>query len=312
MLTRRSLLITGAAFSVGSPYRAGAQTRSAPLRVGTVATASLGTAFYAKELGYFSDGGLNVKIELFNSTDAVVAAMAGGSLDVGLASIATVAVAHARGIPMTFVAPAGLYVATRPTSALFVAPSSPYHRARDFHRKIFAVTTLHDLGQIATLAWLTAGGAASQGNRFVELPFASMARAIVSGRIDAAIIAEPFLTLAKEKTRLIAYPYTTIADRFMLSGAVASRHWIAQHASEARTFREAMSRAAAWGNDHPADAAAILAKYGKSPLSLLTEMTPPSYAMSLTPSLLQPVIDAAARFGSIRRTFPAEEIIAPA
>ncbi|HEV8021779.1 MAG TPA: ABC transporter substrate-binding protein [Candidatus Lustribacter sp.] len=75
------------------------------VRVGTLLTDGASVIFYAKERGYFQRNGLDVDIQTLPSAATIVAVVAGGDLDIGVADVATVAQARTRGIPLRFIAP---------------------------------------------------------------------------------------------------------------------------------------------------------------------------------------------------------------
>ena len=87
-----------------------------------------------------------------------------------------------------------------------------------------------------------------------------------------------------------------------------------QNAETIRRFRVAIAKAAAWANAHPAESAAILVRYTKMTLETVRTMRRATYDTSgtLDPAMIQPVIDASAKYGTLSRPFPASELIAPA
>ena len=62
--------------------------------------------------------------------------------------------------------------------------------------KIVAVSALNDLFSIAVRAWVDAHGGDSSTLKLLELPTSAVAVALTSGRIDAAVMIQPFLANA--------------------------------------------------------------------------------------------------------------------
>src|SRR5580698_8099012 len=87
--------------------RADAQTLVA-VKAGTLPTDGCSVIYYAKELGFFQKNGLDVDITAMPSGPAIAAAVAGGSLDIGVANVATVAQARLRGLPLRYIAPSSV------------------------------------------------------------------------------------------------------------------------------------------------------------------------------------------------------------
>src|ERR1700678_1948520 len=59
-----------------------------------------GTIFYAQDLGSFKKAGLNVKIQSMNNPGSVVAAVIGGSVQIGTLAIPGLAIARQKGVPI--------------------------------------------------------------------------------------------------------------------------------------------------------------------------------------------------------------------
>jgi NitT/TauT family transport system substrate-binding protein len=109
--------------------------------------------------------------------------------------------------------------------------------------------------------------------------------------------------------RVLAKAYTAIAPQWILGGYFCTADFAKSHPDVVRKFADAMSEAAAWANANHAATAAILAKYGKAPL-------PPNvqrmyYPERLRAADLQPLIDASAKYGILKATFPARDLFAP-
>jgi hypothetical protein len=60
-----------------------------------------------------------------------------------------------------------------------------------------------------------------------------------------------------------------------------------------------MGQTARWANQHHAETARMLAEEANLPLSLTKSMVRATYAEALTPDLLQPAFDVAAKYGLI-------------
>jgi ABC-type nitrate/sulfonate/bicarbonate transport system substrate-binding protein len=101
-----------------------------------------------------------------------------------------------------------------------------------------------------------------------------------------------------------------LAPAYLLSGYMASSDWIAKNAALAKRFADAVRAAGDWANANPALASPILAKWTNIPLPVIEAMLRGRFQDRLDPALIQPVIDAAARYGTIAKPFPAAEIIA--
>lgn len=303
-----ALLLACAALVWAGPGRA----QAPQLRVGVVAADFSGEVLYAQDMGFFKKAGLDVDLQTFTSGGAAAQAVLGGAIDVGLADAVSVAAGHAHGVPFTYIAPAALYTAKDPTYYLAVPESSPIRTAKDLTGKTIAVNGLKNVNQIPTQAWIDANGGDSKTVKFVELPYPSMGQALDQGKVDAAALAEPFVTFAHGKYRILSLGDAGIGPEFLVSGYVATEGWAHAHPDLVRRFAAVMRETAEWANKNRRLSGPILVKYAKLPPGVVEGMARTLYGDRLSPALLQPVIDASAKYDVIPKAFPAREIISAA
>jgi len=311
MMTNRAhfLLAAGAATAAwAAPPGAFADDT---LRIGALLLDNTAEVFYARELGMFKRSGLDVDITTFPSGGAAASALVGGAVDISIADMLTMAEAHSQKIPLTYLAPASVYTKALPAYALLVAVDSPIRVARDFNGKTVATNALKNILQVPTEAWIDNNGGDAKSVKFIEVPFPSMAPAILDGRIDAASISEPFITDAMNsgKFRTISVSERNVAPEFMFSGWTTTTAYAAAHPDVIKKFVAVMLESARWGNANRPQSAQILVSVNKMPPEVAAKMTRTYYGERLSPPLLQPVIDAAAKYGAIASSFPASEII---
>jgi NitT/TauT family transport system substrate-binding protein len=264
--------------------------------------------YYAQDLGYFKDAGLEVHITPMTNSAAIVASLVGGAGDIGNAVIGSAAQARTKGIAVRFIAPAGLFVGTEPTSALVVPKDSTLHNAADLTGKTVAVSGLQDLTYYATRAWIDQHGGDSTKVKFVEFPFPAMGAALETRRVDAAYDVEPFLTAARNDFRVLGNAAAAVAPRYQATGWIATESWLAAHGDVALRFSAVMRRTAIWANAHRKESAQILVRYMKITPETADMMTRVTYELTLQPRLLQPPIDIAAKYGN-EKVIPADDLI---
>jgi len=282
--------------------------RAATLRVATIPIDSGAQVIYASQRGTFAKAGLATDLQYIGNGAQIVAAVVGGAVDVGYTNTISLAVAHARGLPLTVVAPASLYNAKAPTSVLMVANGSPIKTARDCAGKTIGVSSLKSITQYSTEAWLDANGGNATSVRFIEMDFAEIAPALVQGRIDVGHFAEPFLTDAKKVARVLGDSYDAVAPNFLISVYVATPAFASANADVMKRFADALRETAAWANAHHAESAPLLAGAAKMDLAAVAAMTRATYAERLTAADLQPNIDVAAKYGGLQ-SFPARQLL---
>jgi NitT/TauT family transport system substrate-binding protein len=308
-----SLAVTIAGCAASDQASEGNGNQEQTLRIGLKPTDSDAQVFYAQELGYFEEAGLNVEVRQLAGGAPISSGVASGSLDIGSANVTSVATAYSEGLPFAFIAPGSVYDANGPISAaLAVAKDSPYRSAEDLNGKTVAVNGLNNITDVAVKAWVDNNGGDSSTLEFVEFPFPEMPAAVEQGRVDAALMLEPGLTAALESCcRVLGKAYSGIDNHFMTSGWVTTQQWAQQNPEAVNKFAEVMQKAAQWANQEQNHqrSAEILVEHLDIEEETANSMQRAVYGETLDPAMIQPQIDAAAEYGVIEEPFDATELI---
>jgi NitT/TauT family transport system substrate-binding protein len=281
---------------------------SPTLRVGDVPIEPGADIYYAQEQGYLKAAGLNVDIEVLANGQNFVGAVAAGSYDIATSTIPAIAVARERGILIKLISPGGVHLSSAPTDLLLVPQNSPLRTARDLNGKTIAVSGLNNLPAVAVRAWISKNGGDASSIKLVEFAFPAMAEALQLGRMDAAVITEPFITAAAG-LRPLGSPYDAIAPRFIINGWFAADAWLEKNGLVARRFAEALRKTHEWANGHAKESTATLVSMTKIAPQLAATMTRTVFATSLSEQSIQPVLDIAASSGMLPRPMAAAELI---
>jgi NitT/TauT family transport system substrate-binding protein len=312
MMRRRPALSTLALLAFGSALGSTKLARAAASSIVRIAASPIdqtASAYYAQDKGFFKAVGLDIQIDNMTNGAAIIEAITGGAYNIGNSNPGTVAVARERGIMLRFIAPAGLHISGDRVDLLMVRADSSIQTASDLEGKTIAVNGLGTLTQFGVQAWMTANGGILRGVKFVEIPFPAMAPGLQQGRIDAAQMTEPYITAAQGTIRPLADTFDSIANRFMVTGWVATDAWIQEHLDETRRVAAALRKANEWANVHHGESADILIHRAKLPSEVGKTMARVTYGTTLDPALIQPVLDVAAKFGGLPKPMSAASMI---
>jgi NitT/TauT family transport system substrate-binding protein len=302
-----ALSLAGAALaSAALPVAARGAT---PLRIATLPIDTSALAFYAQDLGYFTDAGFDVSIQSISNGATITSAIAGGSLDIGWSNIVSLAAAYKHGIPVTIIGAGGVYTRGSLTNQLTVRKDSPIHTAADLSGKTIGCTGLSNIGQFAPELWIDKNGGTSSSVRFIEFPLPQLPAALDQGRVDAAWLAEPFINMAAPFSRPLANCFDDVAPRWMLGAWFTTPAWAAAHRDIVDAYRTVMAKTATWANANQQQSGLILAKYAHLDPALLKSMHRIAYGTRADAAEIQPVIDLSARYGALAATFPAQELM---
>jgi NitT/TauT family transport system substrate-binding protein len=296
VLSRAACLRAAAAALVAPALNGGrAAAQAVPIRLGAANNEPNAYAFFAKDGGFFDKVGLPVDISILQNGAAIGAAIAGGSLDIGMSSPFVFMNARRHGLPYTIIAPGALYESTDPNGAMVVPAASTIRTAKELEGKTIAGITVGAMDELAIRAWIDQNGGDSRTVKVIEIPSSAMVDAMEQGRIGAALLPEPQLTAAGNRVRQIGRGYDAIAKTLMISVWFTTYTWAENHPVEARKFADAMSQTAVWAAANREKAAEILEKWTKIKVPRIRTISAQHY----DPALVQPICDGALKYKMI-------------
>jgi NitT/TauT family transport system substrate-binding protein len=308
--SRGSFLAAGAAVLATSTAALG-QTRP-HLTVGSSAIDAAMGLVSAQRAGFFRNHGIDVDI-VINNGAANAAAVAGGAIQLAASNLVTLFKAHLNGIPFQIVAPSSAYSSDNPTQVLCVRVDAGLRTAADLNGKIVAVTAIGDLLSTSTLAWIDQNGGTSSTVKLVEFPPSAQAAALETGRVQAATLAEPFLSsaLGGGSVRVFAKIFDAIAPKFLVAAYFGMADYINANRDAVQRFASALLEGDAFANAHPDQTLPWLVEFAKVDPVLAKRARREVFADSIDPALIQTEIDALVRLKILDRGFNARDMISP-
>jgi NitT/TauT family transport system substrate-binding protein len=312
MRRSHSLALLAAPLALAGREPARAQDLT-PLKIAAPANDTATSALYAIKAGLFRRAGLNVEIVPMNSGAAVASAVAGGAIQIGNSSLVTIIEAHAKGVPFTLVATSGMIESNVLYSAMVVKKDAPFKVARDLNGKTAASPALRDLNAISMANWIDRNGGDSTTVHFVELTASAIPAAITDGRIDTGIIGTPFLQAGVDdgSIRVFAKAFDAVARRFIHIAWFTTTDYASKNRDAIERFARVMHDAAIYCNAHQAETAPLIIEFGKVDPKLVTKLARVTFADYLTASMIQPLVDVAAKYKAIDKPFDAQDLISP-
>lgn len=280
------------------------------IRVAGVLTEDITSLYYAIKTGMFQKVGLDVEIAPTSSGAAATTALIAGTYEIAKPALIAVFAAHLRGIPISIIAPGFVHTPQHPNALLQIAADSPYKTATDLNGRTMGVQALNDIGSLACRAWIDKGGGDWKSLRFLELPNSATEEALIQHRVDVASMTSPALdiSLAAGTTKTLADGFMAIAPVVMLAGYIARPDWIAQHADVVRKFSRVVSEVSNYFNTHLTETAQWVSDMTKIEFANVSKMNRTMLGTTLDVRLVQPLIDAAVKYGVIPRAFNVREI----
>jgi NitT/TauT family transport system substrate-binding protein len=311
MIRRRFLAGTAAATFAPAVARAQSLT---PMSVFTSPDEDAVACLYGAASGIFRRNGLDVTVTAANSGAATTSGVLGGSIDVGKGSLLGLIGGHAKGIPLTLVAPASMYDSSAPVAGTLVRSDSSIKVARDLNGKTVSVQSLKGFLQVAFMNWIDEHGGDSSSIKYIELSPSAASAALLAGRTDAATFANPSLaaTLNTKKARLFAWTCDSVGKYYLQAGYFCSMDYVTKNADVVARFAKSVAEASAYTNTHLAETVDMISKFTSVSPDDITHMTRVTCGTKLDPAQIQPIVDLAVKYKIIPTRFDAREMIDPA
>lgn len=311
-MKRSSFVVSALAVASAAPVLA--QT-PAPLTLHMTGSPAddIAPVLYAQQAGLFRAAGFDTVYERANSGAAAVAAVVGGSVEIGKSSMGSVITARAHNIDIKVVAGGAVFRSPNQRGeVLLIVPSdSPLRAGKDFNGKTIAVPSLGDQNTMAMRAWVDAGGGDSRSLQFVEVPSSAAAATVAQGRVAAAVLAPPFAAraIADGKMRSLGAIFTAIAPRFMETSFFTTGDYAAKNHDLVLRFGKIVGDASGYVNAHVADVAPLLATFEGLTTAQILDNGVSYLATSADARDIQPLIDAMAKYGLIDHRLNASDLL---
>lgn len=310
MTSRRAFLAASAVLAATSQAAFGQATPHLTVGASTIDGAT--GLITAQHAGFFRKNGVEVEVAVNNGA-ANAAAVAGGSIQLAASNLVTLIKAHLNGLPFQVVAPSSTYLTDNPTQVLIVRNDAGIRNAADLNGKTIAVTAIGDLLSASTLAWIDQNGGSSSTVKLVEIPPTAEVGALEAGRVQAAALAEPFLsqTLSGGTVRVFAKIFDAIGPRFLQAAYFGIPAFINPNADTVQRFTRALLEGNAFANAHPDQTLPWLIDYAKIDPAVARRARREKFGESIDPAQIQIVIDALVRLKIVDHGFDAKDMISP-
>jgi ABC-type nitrate/sulfonate/bicarbonate transport system substrate-binding protein len=285
------------------------------IRFAFIKSTTLIPLFFAQEKGYLKAEGLDVEMISVPGGPAVIAAMAGGSADIGYAAITPVAIARDQGQPYKFFV--GLEQEHHPKllwGSIIASEKSGVKTMADVKGKKVMVAAPGGLCELATREWLASAGLKWTDIQPLHNPPPQMQAALEVGNADVACIFEPFFTAAmasKANPVVLAQGYLARhPDAYTVDGLFASDKWIAENGKAIDGIKRATLKAWAELAKDPALVKKILADEFRFPQSLVDKLRLDYVAqIGIEAKMVQPIVDALVKHGMVKPAFKTSDIV---
>lgn len=289
-ITRRSGLAALGAV-LGSAVMKPAQADPIPLRVGIIPISGTAAYYAAQKQGYYTAENLAVTSTVIRGGAAAIPALVGGSFDITYSNGTSIVQAIAKGIDLRIIIEGTIMVSAPPDpGALLKRKGDPIHTGKDFEGKVVAVNALRDIQWMLVKAWVTATGGDVEKVQIVEIAIPAMVEAIKQKRVDAALVIDPYMTVALDDPALELVDWAM--SKVFAGGPIAffavTPEMAAKRPQDIRAFVRAYRRGANWlnANEGKEPFFSLIAEYTGMNVDLVRRMRPVPAPADIVPSSL--------------------------
>ena len=231
---------------------------------GTVTNVTLGyvpysddaSLFYAQDSGIFKKHGLNVTFVAQASPVAVEASMASGTEQFGFITTPVLINLNSKGVNVKCVSSVDGNQPSNPaddSTVLAAAKGSGIKSVKDLAGKNVAEVQLTSLNSLAVEILAKQAGIDPTSIHQIAIPFAQMPAALAQGRVQAAVLVEPFTdTAVSEGATVLTHPNVDLFPNGTVTCLDAMGSYLSANPTVASEFRAAMNESIAYTQTHQA------------------------------------------------------------
>ncbi|HKX19395.1 MAG TPA: ABC transporter substrate-binding protein [bacterium] len=217
-----------------------APAAAVPARLGYIGISSDAGIFIAIDKGYFKEQSVEVSLERFGLGADQMALLGAGQLDVASGAVSpTMFNAIARGLPIAVVADKGSFRTGFGFNVLVVrkmlVDGGQFKTLADLRGRTLAVPGPGSILNFEDYLVLKKGGLTPNDVRIEYIDLADQPAAMANGRLDAAIMVEPFATASEQRgIGKIVMPLDQLLPEFQTSVIYFNTAWARAHADQAK------------------------------------------------------------------------------
>jgi NitT/TauT family transport system substrate-binding protein len=301
LIAAAALLLAGGCGSDGDESPAGAADK---VKVGVIAIVDVAPIYLGKERGFFSKRNIDLTLQAGSGGAVTIAGVVSDQLQFGFANVTSLLVARDQGLPLKVLANGNSSTGTvgQDFSGVVVKPDSPIKSAKDLVGRTVSVNNLKNIGDTTIRASIRKAGGDPADVRFVELAFPDAAPAVTAGRVEAAWVVEPFLTVARDQgLRVVCWNMVEAAPALTVATYFTNEKMVNTNPDLVRRFTEAMNESLEYTQSHQAEARQIMRTYTQISDDVRARINLPAWSTSINRASIEQVSQLALQDGLIKK-----------
>lgn len=282
------------------------------VKVGAIPIVDVAPLHLGKAKGFFQEQ--NIEVEVVNTTGGSIAVtgVVSGQFDFAFGNVVSLIQARSQNIPVKAVT-VGNASTGKPGEdfgGVVVPPDSPIKDAAGLAGKNIAINNLNNITDTTTRASIRKAGGDASNIKWTELPFPEMPAAVMGKRVDAAMVVEPFFTIAQNQgARVVAYNFAEAIPNMTVAAYFATEQTISQKADLTGRFKTAMDKSLKYAQEHPDEARQVLQTYTKIDPAVAAKIVLPAWPAEINRESVQTLADLMVTDGLIKEKIDVSEIL---
>jgi NitT/TauT family transport system substrate-binding protein len=267
--------------------------------------------FIALQHGLFKAQGLDVTPVVLASGEASTQELLSGKLQFAFSNYVTTVLAASQGAKLRIVADGAQTLPD--TNVIMIDRNSPIRSVHDLRGRTIAVNALGNIGSLMVDSTLQTYGVPANSVKFKVIAFPQMAAALQDRSVDAAWMAEPFITQAGEQigAEELADTAGGAMTDFPIAGYEALTEYARHHPSVVAAFQRAIAQAQVLAATRSVVEQALPTYISGMAPQLIAAVHLDSYPTSMSQARLQRVADVMLEAGMLRQPFDTRQLLMP-
>lgn len=281
------------------------------LTVGVIPIAPSAAVQLGINEGIFEKHGLDIELETGQGGAAMLPAVSSGGMDIAVGNPLSVILANTKGLDIGILTG---YTHANKTgqdiTGVVTAADSGIDSAADLEGKTVSVNTLNGQGDVTIKEAVAQDGGDPSKVEFVEVAFPDAQSQVENGNVDAAWMAEPFLTKALESGMEVAtYNYQETIPGLSTMVTFSSKKFVENNPETADAWRSAVGEALDYAQQNPDEVRAILPEFLKMNEKLAKDLPLENHSAKVDQQMLQQLTDLMVKYGVVQKEPDLDQII---
>ena len=286
------------------------------LRVSTIPTFDNAAFEVALAKKLFEAEGLKIDTTPTVGGAAGIPALVSGQLQAASSNIVTIILAASQGLKPVIVAAGDTTSDAPPDLAGLIAKKGTiFKTGKDLEGKTVAVNARNNIIWLYAREWVDKTGGDPSKINFVEVPFPQMVDAVQNGRVDTAMLVEPFLSAAVKASIIdvVAWPYSAVQKRIPVAQFVMTKSYADANPDIVGKFTRGYDRGVDWtdANGTTEEFAQIVSAYTKVPADQLKDSARPNFVKKVDVTSVETVATLMKKHGLLKTNVDVEAMIYP-